>query len=178
MSDGLFFTLVIGFFFAIWLVGGGPSKPISFAGAYITPITGIDTTQVGYGPKLTASTTLALPGISASIGDKDTSPTSAPAISTYSGQITISRSTAPSQSDPSQKYIHLLLTSNASAPVRVSDWRFVSTADSATVIIQNEDASLAPNTSTVVVTSFPSSTPHDTIQLEDASSKVVSTFTY
>lgn len=48
-SDGVFFFTVFAFFFILWLSTGGPSKPISFAGPYITPITDVDTVQTGYG---------------------------------------------------------------------------------------------------------------------------------
>lgn len=48
-SDGVFFFGVIAFFFILWLSTGGPTKPISFAGPYITPITDVDSVQYGYG---------------------------------------------------------------------------------------------------------------------------------
>ena len=48
-SEFLFFLAMLVVFFVLWLAGGGPSKPISFAGPYITPITNVDQTQVGYG---------------------------------------------------------------------------------------------------------------------------------
>ncbi|HEX5774729.1 MAG TPA: hypothetical protein VFY28_02075 [Candidatus Paceibacterota bacterium] len=48
-SDGVFFLGVLLFFFFVWLAGGGPARPISFAGPYITPITNVDQTQAGYG---------------------------------------------------------------------------------------------------------------------------------
>lgn len=48
-SDGLFFLGIIAFFFILWYATGGPTKPISFAGPYITPITDVDTVQEGYG---------------------------------------------------------------------------------------------------------------------------------
>jgi hypothetical protein len=43
---------VIGIFifaFILWVSTGGPTRPISFAGPYITPITDVDDTQSGYG---------------------------------------------------------------------------------------------------------------------------------
>ncbi|HEX2792107.1 MAG TPA: hypothetical protein VHO23_00070 [Candidatus Paceibacterota bacterium] len=48
MSDGLFFLGVLFFFFLLWFVSGGPTRPISFAGPYITPITDVGDEQVGY----------------------------------------------------------------------------------------------------------------------------------
>ncbi|MEK7079873.1 MAG: lamin tail domain-containing protein [Patescibacteria group bacterium] len=49
MSDGFFFVGVLFFFFLIWFVGGGPTRPISFSGPYITPVTDVNQTQQGYG---------------------------------------------------------------------------------------------------------------------------------
>lgn len=48
-GDGVFFLGVFLFFFFVWFVSGGPTRPISFAGPYITPITDADQTQEGYG---------------------------------------------------------------------------------------------------------------------------------
>lgn len=49
MSDGLFFVGVLFFFFLLWFVSGGPTREISFAGPYITPITDVGDEQEGYG---------------------------------------------------------------------------------------------------------------------------------
>lgn len=48
-SDALFFFGILIFFFIIWFSTGGPTRPISFAGPYITPITDVDIPQRGYG---------------------------------------------------------------------------------------------------------------------------------
>jgi hypothetical protein len=48
-ADLLFFLAVLLFFFILWLGSGGPTHPISFAGPYITPVTNVGVTQVGYG---------------------------------------------------------------------------------------------------------------------------------
>ena len=48
-SDGLFFLGVIAFFFILWFATGGPTRPMSFAGPYITPITDVGTVSSGYG---------------------------------------------------------------------------------------------------------------------------------
>lgn len=45
----MFFLALFLFFFVVWFVSGGPTRPISFAGPYITPITDVDQTQQGYG---------------------------------------------------------------------------------------------------------------------------------
>lgn len=48
-GDGIFFIGILAFFFILWFATGGPTRPISFAGPYITPITDVDTVQEGYG---------------------------------------------------------------------------------------------------------------------------------
>lgn len=56
MSDA---WLVIGIFvfaFILWVSTGGPTRPISFAGPYITPITDVDDTQEGYGEDINVNT--------------------------------------------------------------------------------------------------------------------------
>jgi len=48
-SDILFFLGVFVFLFVAWVATGGPEKPISFAGPFITPITDAGEEQRGYG---------------------------------------------------------------------------------------------------------------------------------
>jgi len=48
-SDILFFLGVFAFLFVAWVATGGPQKPISFAGPFITPVTTIGDEQRGYG---------------------------------------------------------------------------------------------------------------------------------
>ena len=55
-SDGLFFFGILAFFFILWFSTGGPTRPISFAGPYITPLTDVDTVQYGYGSDVTGTT--------------------------------------------------------------------------------------------------------------------------
>lgn len=52
-SDALFFFGVLAFFFVLWFATGGPTRPISFAGPYITPLTDVNTEQYGYGVEQT-----------------------------------------------------------------------------------------------------------------------------
>ncbi len=59
MNDGIFIIGFFLFFFVAWVASGGPSKPISFAGPFITPVTTVGTTQSGYGTLPTGSQSVA-----------------------------------------------------------------------------------------------------------------------
>lgn len=48
-NDAFLFLGIILFLFVLWVYSGGPMHPISFSGPYITPVTNVDTVQVGYG---------------------------------------------------------------------------------------------------------------------------------
>lgn len=48
-ADALFFLAIFLFIFVAWVATGGPQRPISFAGPFITPITNTDQEQQGYG---------------------------------------------------------------------------------------------------------------------------------
>lgn len=48
-NDALFFLAILLFIFVAWVATGGPKRPISFAGPFITPITNTGQEQRGYG---------------------------------------------------------------------------------------------------------------------------------
>jgi len=146
-SDGLFFLAIFLLFFGLWLFGGGPTKPISFAGPYITPVTTVGVTQVGYGDQVSAlrgSVHISTPSdISRSLSDAydtlgrlqqqandlalfgDSSP--------YKGKVTISRGN-PSNAVETE-YISLTATRDAGTGVTISGWRLVSVATGNTGVI-------------------------------------------
>ena len=131
MSDGVFYTLVIVFFFLLWLASGGPTKPISFAGAFITPITNLGQTQSGYGPKLTLNTKISAvggsAGVSSSTGIPDTSP--------YAGDVVLTHSVSSDGTDPAQEYIGLVVTDAEKQSVTISGWKLVSTVSGSSATI-------------------------------------------
>ncbi len=178
-DDALFFLLIGVGFFVLWAVTGGPTRPISFAGAFITPITNVDSKQVGYGPKIHLGESVSVggtDGASISAHTSDTAPANNDSM--YRNQINVGRAFSYFPADPGNAYVHLIVSSNAITPVSISHWRFKSVANNAMVIISNSDASLAPNTSTTVLTTFPSNSQHDTITLEDSVGRFVSSFSY
>jgi hypothetical protein len=54
-NDAWLIVGIIAFLFILWFYTGGPNKPISFSGPYITPIANINTKQVGYGKPIGTS---------------------------------------------------------------------------------------------------------------------------
>lgn len=144
-SDVFFFVAVLAFFFVAWLAGGGPSKPISWAGPYITPITNTGQTQEGYGDTswvrgITVTNTL--PGvrqeeIRSTVADlqsklaalqKETNKekllgTKSP----YYGQVRIVGGN-PQATDPDLEYITIRMDSSTNEELSISGWRVESVA--------------------------------------------------
>jgi hypothetical protein len=70
MSDGVMVIGIFIFIFLLWAFAGGPSRSISFAGPFITPITNEGQTQIGYGPQIKIGGTINLPGAALTTGER------------------------------------------------------------------------------------------------------------
>jgi len=148
-SDGVFFFGVFLFFFLVWFVTGGPARPISFAGPYITPITDVNQTQEGYG---TTEGWINVPGFGGS-SPSGTTQSYGQGIfgieqelrklegmvreqeafgepSPYTDQVSIS-GVSPGTT-AKDEYFTIQLASNAPAPVTITGWRVRSTASGKT----------------------------------------------
>lgn len=140
-SDGIFFLGVLAFFFILWFATGGPTKPISFAGPYITPITDVDTVQQGYGEPV--PTTLNISGngsgggsiwsnimnIESSIANLQRRSSDIRAFgeaSPHQGSVSVSSTGGVSAEDPDREYV--TIRASGSAPVDITGWRLVSGA--------------------------------------------------
>jgi hypothetical protein len=177
-SPGTFIIGFFAFFFLLWLIGGGPHKPISFAGPYITPITDPNSVQTGYGPKITPNIQANLPGgASVSVGEKRTQPVIQPKISSHANYISMMYTTQPSSSNPHNTYVELALTSHESSTVSLTSWKFVSSGTGAQALIST-NLNIAPGQTVLIVTNFPSTVKHDTLTLYDATSAKVVSVTY
>lgn len=131
-GDGLFFIGIIIFIFIVWVATGGPSRPISFAGPYITPITDVGTVQQGYGDTGTANSR----SVWAEITDIDeglanlqrgASDLRAYGVaSPYEGSVQIVGYGGASATDPDEEYITLSVSGDES--VLISGWSLVSSA--------------------------------------------------
>jgi hypothetical protein len=144
MSDGFFIVGFIVFFFLLWAFTGGPTRPISFAGPYITPITDINQTQVGYGAtsslrsyvgstgtQTQSSMTDQLATDQSELGANQTQAEYTALFGTpspYKGIVTMDHSVSgTSENDPSQESIELRLSSDASKNVDITGWKIEST---------------------------------------------------
>jgi Lamin Tail Domain len=136
MSDGLFFTLIIVFFFLLWVASGGPTRPISFAGAFITPITDENQTQTGYGPQVSLNTKISAAGASVSTTERST--TGITDTSPYAGDVVLTHFVnGTSSTDPEQEYIGLEVSDAAKQAVTISGWSLRSTVTGTNAIIPN-----------------------------------------
>lgn len=152
VSDGVFFVGILLFFFLLWFVSGGPTRPISFAGPYITPITDTGTVQEGYandsawfgfgssfegkwfgsdpmGGGSSANTQSEIRRLEGLVSDLQTFGESSP----YRNQVSITG--VSSSVDVDNEYITIQLSRSAPSPVTVSGWRVRSdaTRNSATI---------------------------------------------
>ncbi|MES2931745.1 MAG: hypothetical protein V4682_03560 [Patescibacteria group bacterium] len=127
-GDGIFFLGVLAFFFILWFATGGPTKPISFAGPYITPITDIDSVQQGYGDTPTVdfrSGSVWSNLMSGSFsGGANLGGVSNP--SPYRGQVRVSGTGGTGSEDPEREYVTLRVSGTDS--IDITGWRLVSGA--------------------------------------------------
>lgn len=125
MSDGILFAGILLFFFVLWFISGGPTRPISFSGPYITPITDVGDVQSGYdadqwfdvpdtsgwfsGANLAGDTAIADPSV-------------------FRGQVRIVSVSPGYDGDEEGEYVTIELASDAAAPITISGWRLRSDA--------------------------------------------------
>ncbi len=136
VSDAFFFFWILVFFFVLWFASGGPTKPISFAGPYISPITDVDTTQVGYGGDSTAysptgsgsvwADIMNIQDSVASLQRKSSEVRSFGEASPKRGLVTVSGYGGASATDPEQEYV--TIRASGSESVDITGWRIVSGA--------------------------------------------------
>lgn len=132
MHGGAFLIGIILLFFALWLVGGGPNRPISFQGPYLTPITTTGDTADAYGGERQARS----PGLLGDLlGDGGTQISTGNA-SAQRGSVTLERSTSGARaSDPEEEYVTIRLSSSAQSGVSVTGWQLKSEVSGASLII-------------------------------------------
>jgi hypothetical protein len=196
MNDWMFYIFGLIFLFILWFYAGGPNNPFSFSGPYITPITDVDSTQVGYDD----------PG--ASFFSKPSSanqPLPDPARSPYAGTVEFVGSD-PEDGDAGSEY--MMIRSNTNDDVTITGWQLVSARTGEQYVIpegsrrnHDGDIRISDGETAVIITStsgrsdlkgyFPDSwyaylgersdiwdDHNDTITLLDANGKVVDQYKY
>jgi len=138
-ADGLFVIMAIVLIFLAWVSTGGPSRPISQAGPFITPVTRPGEESQGYralvpaNPLDTSSYPRQIPGGS---GETISNGPDNFTRGSNGSSIYIDRSLAgPTSGNPNQEYVSIV--NGSGAPVLLSGWRLVSRATGASVIIPN-----------------------------------------
>lgn len=134
-SDGIFFLGVLVFFFILWYATGGPSKPISFAGPYITPITDVDTVQQGYGEGGSFGSAgggnvwtniMNIESSIASLQRRSSDIRAYGEASPYEGQVTVTGTGGVYSEDEDLEYV--TLRASGDQAVDITGWRLVSGA--------------------------------------------------
>ncbi len=176
MDNGGFFLIgLFGFFFLMWIFGGGPQQQVAHQGIFITPATSPESEQQGYGPKPDVKLTVPLPG-EGSVSIKSPNDTKTPSTPQLPS-LSMVRSSQASTANPNQKYLEFTITSHASSEVNIKGWKFVSTGSKSAASIAT-DTIVKPGQTILVVTSFPTTSEHDTMQLVHTNGSVVATASY
>jgi len=134
----LFFGILI-FIFVVWIATGGPSRPISFSGPYITPITTTGGSATGYSlrgatstPASTRQTQSNLRQVEQNVIDLQKSLAQAAHFGTpsvYKGLVTIRHSVSSLRtSDADKEYVSISVSSRATTGIDITGWRLASEA--------------------------------------------------
>jgi hypothetical protein len=147
-SDAVFFIAVLVFIFVAWVATGGPKRPISFAGPFITPVTNTGQEQQGYGSWREAFESEnnwwdgAWNGFTTdgdarqsfwenqdSVSDAQRDLQEARLFgppSVYKDQVTLSASgSVLSTEEPDEEYLTITVSGGAKEPISMSGWRLV-----------------------------------------------------
>jgi hypothetical protein len=131
------------FVFILWVSTGGPTKPISFAGPYITPITDVGDVQDGYGEDIqigsdnnndSGSRIWSVKSVAGRFENKLGSGANVGPVSPSADKVRIvSGAGGPSGSAPKSEYVMLRATSEEA--INVTGWRIVSEKSGASVTV-------------------------------------------
>ncbi len=125
-ADLFSFIGVLVLIFVLWVASGGPSRPVSFSGPYLMPITTTGTTAQPYGDptkfsSINTNVTVGLQGVSASAET-----------SAYSKAVSFSRDlSGVTQTDPENEYVVILVSGTSDTTVSTAGWKIVSKASGA-----------------------------------------------
>lgn len=135
MQDFLFFLGIVLAIFAVWVGSGGPDRPISFAGPFLTPISSPTEGANPYGD----------PNAFSPIGsDGNTG-------SAYRGKVSLSRDVSGAMSaDPKNEYVVIRLSGAVTEGVSLVGWKLASSASNNQATLPN--ASELPSSGRVSAT--------------------------
>lgn len=147
-ADILFFVGIFAFLFVAWVSTGGPQRPISFSGPFITPITNVNQEQRGYGNfwdvgrgetnwwtgdfsgSGTSNTQSELWKAQEDLEDLQRDLQESRLFGTpspYRGTVSLAKSVGPLKSvDGDEEYVTINVSGSADAPVSITGWKLVS----------------------------------------------------
>ncbi len=140
-TDGLFVIICIVFIFAAWVATGGPTRPISSAGLFITPVTRPGEESQGYrllapaNPIDTSSYPKQIAGGSATISSgKDLYARNAGTNASAYRSVYLERSTVgPASDNPNEEYVSIV--NSGDSAVTITGWRLTSSATGESAVI-------------------------------------------
>lgn len=136
-NNFFFFFGILAFIFILWVMTGGPDKPISFTGPYLTPITGpgqrSEAYTLGKGSSTSDKSSGAnLSDLEAQIGDLS----SFGEPSEYRGLVTFSRNpSGPRSTNEKEEYVSVSVSLRADDPITITGWRLESSATGVFAVI-------------------------------------------
>lgn len=135
-KDILFFVAILAFIFGAWVVAGGPSRPISFAGPYLYPIAGpgeiAQPYSLGQNPNVSPDESDTLDDLRDQIDNTNDFGEPSP----YKDLITITHNTSGAlQTDPKKEYIALQVSLRAKDPIDITGWKLQSVSSNTSVVL-------------------------------------------
>lgn len=127
MNDFFLFIGIIMLIFVVWASTGGPTRPISFGGPYLAPITEPGQGAEAYGTPgafggATSGITIGGYGVSVSTGAGGSTPSSA-----ASGQVSLLKDPGGAkETDADEEYLIIMVSLNETEPVSTAGWKLVS----------------------------------------------------
>ncbi len=139
-----FFLGILVLFFALWLAGGGPERPISFSGPYLNPITGPGEGAEAYGDPDSYSSINSTIGV----GPGGVSISGNP--STHQGSVTLARDlSGVRSSEANEEYLIVSLSASAKTSVSMGGWKLMNEKGTSVVFPQGTEVASAGRVNTL-----------------------------
>ncbi|MCI0597675.1 hypothetical protein L0Y34_01200 [Candidatus Parcubacteria bacterium] len=127
-GDVFFFLGILLLFFLLWVAGGGPNRPISFAGPFLRPISSVGTTAQPYGDPSQGfgsfGTGISIGGWGATVG---VTTSGAARTSSQQGAVTFLPDTYGAKNrDAEDEYLTITASSLASGEISMAGWTLMS----------------------------------------------------
>lgn len=125
MNDLFLFVGIVMLVFVVWASTGGPTRPISFQGPYLNPITEPGTNAEAYGERggfggATSGISIGGYGVNVSLGEGTAGPSSS------SGNVQFLRDTSGAkETDVDEEYVTIFVSPSAGGAISTAGWKLV-----------------------------------------------------